>query len=360
MVITQFMTRIISPLLVVAFLLVPLSTFAKTSTVHVDAGDGMVVEGGVNYTWDTVHDATTAPQEWPTYYKATAMSRWTTPQLFGISRAFLPFDTSWLPDNSTIVSASLKLMPQSRVVGDADAQAYIQPVGPSTQNSFTTLIESDYDQCGSVDSPTTWSDTKNTYSDTWSDGTYVSFPLNTAGISGVSLNNYTPICVREGHDIEDSAPTSGSGNKENEWAWYQIGSTGNVGGAKDSLLEITYSVPPTPPELLYTEATSTPINVTDGTPEFSAVFKDPDTSDTATFYKIQVATSSDAWGGSLLWDSGKTSIGSPIANGARSADISFGGSSLSTDGKTYYWRIKFWDSNGSEGMWSGPHYFTMD
>ena len=137
---------------------------------------------------------------------------------------------------SEIGMGTLFVMPKQRSTSDDDAYTYIQPVGPTTPASTSTLVVGDYDQAGAVDSPTVWSDTKNTYSDTWSDGTYVEFPFNTSGLAGVFSTTTTMVSMREGHDIEDVAPDGGS---DNEWGFYpaEYGSE-----SKRPYLEITYTV----------------------------------------------------------------------------------------------------------------------
>ena len=114
---------------------------------------------------------------------------------------------------------------------------------------------------------------------------------------------------------------------------------------------------PNPPSSLYTEGSSEPIKVTDTTPEFSAIFSDPDASDTGVYYEIEVNTQSDFFG-TVMWDSTKTAI-SPITNGSRSTDISYAGTTLSLNGTTYYWRMRFWDNNGAVSNWSQTSNFTM-
>ena len=114
---------------------------------------------------------------------------------------------------------------------------------------------------------------------------------------------------------------------------------------------------PNPPSLLYTESSSNPIKVTDTTPEFSAIFSDPDASDTGVYYEIEVNTQSD-FAGTVMWDSTKTEIES-ITNGSRLPDISYSGTILSLNGVTYYWRIRFWDNNGAVSNWSQTASFTM-
>jgi len=114
---------------------------------------------------------------------------------------------------------------------------------------------------------------------------------------------------------------------------------------------------PNPPSSLYTEGSSEPTKVTDTTPEFSAIFSDPDASDTGVYYEVEVNTQSDFLG-TVMWDSTKTAI-SPITNGSRSTDVSYAGTTLSLNGTTYYWRMRFWDNNGAVSNWSQTSNFTM-
>ena len=114
---------------------------------------------------------------------------------------------------------------------------------------------------------------------------------------------------------------------------------------------------PNTPSSLLTESSTNPTKVTDTTPEFSAIFTDINPSDTGTYYQIEVNTQSDFLG-TTIWDSTKTSTG-PITNGSRSSNISYAGTTLTINGTTYYWRMKFWDNNGGESSWSSTAQFTM-
>src|SRR5206468_1719590 len=103
---------------------------------------------------------------------------------------------------------------------------------------------------------------------------------------------------------------------------------------------------------------TSPTSASDLTPEFSAIFNDPDSGDTATACQIQVSTSSTYWS-SPLWDSGKATMAT-TTQGTRSPDISYTGPALFYNGATYFWRIKFWDVIGHEGMYStSTASFTM-
>ena len=108
--------------------------------------------------------------------------------------------------------------------------------------------------------------------------------------------------------------------------------------------------PPLAPTSLQTEGQTNPINVGEGTPEFSAVYNDPDESDIANKYWIQVDDNSNF--SSPAWDSGSSGTAMADCNeGERCQEISYAGSSLVKD-TTYYWQIKFWDDEGGEGEWS--------
>ncbi len=106
---------------------------------------------------------------------------------------------------------------------------------------------------------------------------------------------------------------------------------------------------PTAPSSLLAEGQTNPTSVTDGTPEFSAIFNDSNATDTAASYQIQVSTSSAFT--SSYWDSTKTTLSSTTAQGGRSPDIAYAGSALASS-TTFYWRIKFWDIWNAEGAWS--------
>ncbi|MBU0572673.1 hypothetical protein KKE60_03900, partial [Patescibacteria group bacterium] len=124
----------------------------------------------------------------------------------------------------------------------------------------------------------------------------------------------------------------------------------NTFGSTSSVINFIVSQNPTAPTSLLTEGLTNPTNITDTTPEFSALCNDPDTGQVLNKYQIQVDDDSDF--SSTLWDSGSsgTSMTDCIA-GNRSQDITYGESALVLDGTTYYWRIKFWDDTGLEGVW---------
>ncbi len=128
---------------------------------------------------------------------------------------------------------------------------------------------------------------------------------------------------------------------------------------------------PTAPTNLFTNnfnaqgGSTNPTGITNSTPVFSAICNDSNVGDIMDQYRIQVDDNNDF--SSTLWDSG--SGGAAMLNctaGSRSQNISFGGTPLTQDGVTYYWRIKFWDDevpSGTEGVFSedpiSTNFFTM-
>jgi len=121
--------------------------------------------------------------------------------------------------------------------------------------------------------------------------------------------------------------------------------------------EESNNLAPTAPTSALAENQANPTNVSDTTPEFSAIFQDPNAGDTGTHYEIEVNTNS-SFTGTVMWDSSQQSMTS-TSIGARSPDISYGNSNLTTDGSLYYWRIRFWDNNGAMGAWSSTQNFRM-
>jgi len=162
-------------------------------------------------------------------------------------------------------------------------------------------------------------------------GNSTGFDTSPVDLSGVSTTTYPTIYLVANFTNDTGIP------KLNDW-------------------EITLNSPPTVPTSLETEAQTNPSYITDSTPEFSAIYNDPDTSDYANYYQIEVNTFPD-FTGTVMWNSTKTSM-AQLAKGARSALISYAGTSLDV-AKTYYWRIKFWDLGGEASPWSTESaYFT--
>jgi len=117
---------------------------------------------------------------------------------------------------------------------------------------------------------------------------------------------------------------------------------------------------PNTPSSLQTNNLTNPTQVTTLQPQFSAVFTDSDPSDLGTHYQVQVNTNS-SFTGTAMWDSGYVELleNNRIGNGFKSAPILYNGTTLSLNGITYYWRIRFLDTLGTESHWSSTATFKM-
>ena len=158
----------------------PDSSYNSNST-----GDGVV--GGSDESWDTIHDsssesaqgaASTAP------IQCTRLSN----NIFIIQRGFFPFDTSGLPDDCTIISATLTIYaaPGGDNLGDKE-YCLVQ----SSQASDISLANGDFDLCGdSIDSPTEGAPRIAITST----GSKV-FTLNSTGLGWISKTGYTSLGV---------------------------------------------------------------------------------------------------------------------------------------------------------------------
>lgn len=142
---------------------------------------------------------------------------------------------------------------------------------------------------------------------------------------------------------------------------FQTNAFGITSAKLDSLFFEGPQAPETPYVNNNTAQTGQPTPVqslTDPTPAFSSIFIDTNTSETATFYQLQVGDDTDWSDTAELWDSTKTSITSCNHN-SRCNDVIYNGLTLN-DGQTYYWRMKYWNSSGIEGQWSLNQRFTMN
>ena len=143
------------------------------------------------------------------------------------------------------------------------------------------------------------------------------------------------------------------------WKSYAIDPAGSNSwsGTQATPNSFTTTDPPSAPTSLLTQGTTNPTAITTLTPYFSAINNDIN-GDSANYYQIQVNTN-NTFTGTTMWDSGKTSM-TTTANAARSPNITYAGSALTFNGATYYWQIRFWDTNSATGTWSSAAQFTMN
>lgn len=301
-------------------------------------GDGTVKKEG-DYSWDTQHDATSGVVV--SNGLQTFVQKWTSHNRF--YRSSVPFDTSGLPDNAAISQVLLKVWAATTNTSDDDGNDFIRVVQTSIASS-TDLVSEDYDQIGAVNNPTAGANDIDVSG--ISTNAFTTFELNSTGLGWVDKTGFTKLGLREGHDAVDDPVASNSASGA---TFYSVD---HYESGKRPQLVITYTTPapPTAPSGLLAEGQTNPTNITDYSPEFSAIYEDTDDGDIALSYQIQVATSTSYWG-EPIWDSTKTLLNTSITEGNRSEDISYGGTQL-TASTTYYWRMRFWDQADATGDWS--------
>lgn len=214
-------------------------------TIYSGAGDG-TVEKSNSDNWNTTHDATTGESASPVSTTATASTAQSLfSGVYSIDRAFLPFDTSSIPNNALITSASLNIY-VTTVTGLLNDDGYdnINVVNTS-QPSSTTFTTADFDLVGPVDNPPTGSTAKDVTTD-FTASAYNTFTLNSTGISWVKVASQNSPCgttkattclgLREGHDISDIAPGVGGQG-------ITISTSEETSTSQDPYLEITYTIP---------------------------------------------------------------------------------------------------------------------
>lgn len=194
--------------------------------------------------WATVHDATSgslAGSTAATGYTRSASSG--DNSLCYIMRSFLPFDTSSISESATISAATLNVYVISKTNLVNDGTDYLTVVQTS-QATHTTLAVEDYDQAGSISSPTEGIDSGERKDITSvSTGAYLAFTLNTTGLGWIKKSGASSSCtatagvtclgIREGHDTQNSNLTN-----ENTVIFYM---SERAGTSEDPYLSITYT-----------------------------------------------------------------------------------------------------------------------
>ncbi len=247
-------------------------------------------------------------------------------------RSIFGFNTASIPDTDVVSSAVLSVWAYN-----AAGSGVTLVVDRNVPSNTASIANSDYDIGG-------WGGSDLSDRVSWGSSQYINYTLNSTGRGFINQTGNSWFGLRHIKDMDDSY-TSGSTSFANG---SYVDATGT---SEDPSLVVEHAQPnnvPTAPTNLLSEGQTNPVDITDSTPEFSAIYTDPDTSDVAMHYQIQVATSSTF--ASVFWNSTKTALASSTPQGTRIADISYSGSALAST-TTYYWRIKFWDAS-DEGDWS--------
>jgi len=198
--------------------------FIDASTYYSGTNDGRVKRGsGDGENWSTVRGATAGTEVFSTEsYSNYAVQTYVNTNYGGgteIDRSFFYFNTSDLPDNATIVTATLSLYGYST----AESTVCVQE---GTQSD--TLTTEDYDAF-----------TGNEFGHTtsWTTSGYNNISFNDTGKGKINKTGTTKLCVREyPHDYQNVDP----GATENRCGMYYADNTNT---AYDPKLVITYSIP---------------------------------------------------------------------------------------------------------------------
>lgn len=161
-----------------------------------------------------------------------------------IYRTFLPFNTGSIPSGATISAATLNVYVSSKQNDVNDGFDYVTVVRTS-QSTHTTLAAADYDQCGSINSPTEGIDSGQRKDITSvSTSAYLVFTLNSTGLGWIAKSGTASNCsatsgiscfgLREGHDTTNTNPSTG-GN------FIDISTSEASSQTQDPYLSVTYT-----------------------------------------------------------------------------------------------------------------------
>lgn len=317
--------------------IIPYRAYASTGTFYPDPNvEVNTVDGTVylelNASWNTVRGASVGtaydsdPAMQVSDIKVNSSRR-------NISRSFLLFDTSSIPDGSAILNSSLKVHVTGMSAASSERRIFVVSSNPQ---SNTTLANDDYNRLGN----TSFGNSDGTYDF----GSYETIPLNEAGLGAISTTGITKLGLRTYNDLYNN-PVSNS----NELV-VNLASSDEPGTAKDPKLVVAYGYAPGIATGLIARQQISPAEIDSIEPEFSSVFVDPDFDDIAAAYQIQVSLSATDYS-VPVWDSGKVTLEAPLLNGYRSPWFAYDGAPLS-QGVEYFWRMKYWDAGDSSSAWA--------
>lgn len=233
----------------------PTATTTGATTVRFYATQG---DGNAGYTSTSAFSSTCTQTAWATAHNAAtgtaanatnaASTNWvgtgcTTAGILGtstvnLSRGFLAFDTSALPDNAVISQASVYVYVTSKSLSKNDGNGFVSIV-QGAQASTTSLTTADYNKAGNTATNPTEGSNRLDISSIGA-GAYAKWDLNASGLGWLSKTAPTKLALREGHDILNAWPsyTSGQGN------YISASLSEQPGTSQDPYLDITYTLGP--------------------------------------------------------------------------------------------------------------------
>jgi hypothetical protein len=213
-------------------------SFAPTSSDGRVGYFGPLNAGCSQAQWDNAHMAAIAQSDSTDAVRSSFVSSGCLGnKAVSLTRGFLSFDTSTLPDTAVITSARLKLYVTGKLDSKNDGNDFVSVV-EGRQGSPTFLSNGDYVNAG--DSNTNPTEGSNRVDITSiAINAYASWTLNATGYSWISKTGYSNFALREGHDILNLWPAfaSGQGNA------LHVAMSEQTGTNQDPVLEITYIIP---------------------------------------------------------------------------------------------------------------------
>ncbi len=164
----------------------------------VGSGSGAVYKGA-NISWNTTHDATTGSGTVTFGLRVNVNTN--SSNYYTIHRVFAPVNTSALDDGCFVTDATWNVYGESLTNEDDDGDDFIRIVH-TDQPDPTTRTTADYNNCGATNNPEAGANDIDFGSLNGADWNV--FTLNDAGKSWVSVDGYTLLGMREGHDVIDS------------------------------------------------------------------------------------------------------------------------------------------------------------
>jgi len=201
-----------------------------TVKIYAEAGDGQITS--TNAVWNTAHDATTGSANAAiTSFNVQSRHDGST---YRVSRVFVPFDTTSIPNGAIITAATLNLYVIATSNTDNDGDDWVNVV-QTDQASTATLDNDDINNCGAVDNPTEGATRIDIGNITLNQ--YNVWTLNSTGLTWINKNGNTLLGLREGHDAIDSPIGTNLSDR------IGFSSTEETGTTQDPYLEITYITP---------------------------------------------------------------------------------------------------------------------
>ena len=210
---------------------------SNTLTFSPSVGDGSIAT--TQTTWPAAQAAATGLAVNATGTTATVFTGKNASNQWKIERPFLPFDTSALPDNATITSASLTLTVSGKQNSFDDGRDYLTLVSASPSSS-TTLSSSDFDNLTTTELIAS-AERKDITS--LATGSPATFTLSPSGLATISPTGTSYLALREGHDLENVAPTGASATLANG---VTFAASESSGATSDPVLSVTYTLGGTP------------------------------------------------------------------------------------------------------------------